>query len=151
MLRGRWCRYGGSIRDRNLGEPVRSHALYLARRLRGGFGLDYQTDDPAAWAAGIECLATRIIDPTAQVRDVAERWHVPPWRLSRALTALRAGSDYRAYVGEWVREGCPTFEDEAGAEADSPEEELKPLAPEWVEDLGEERSAADEEADSCCG
>jgi superfamily II DNA or RNA helicase len=91
-------------------------------------GFEEEVEDPAAWAAGIEYLSTRVQDPDTPLGPIADSYGIPPWRAMRCLGAIRDASEYRAYVGEWIREGCPTFveQPEPAVEVVSPEVEEPP-------------------------
>lgn len=116
----------------DLPEPERSHALLLVRRLALAPEPPGRFPDPEACAAGLEYLAGRVVHPLLSVGTVAARRHLPEWRLTATLTALRDATRYREYVGEWIREGCPRYGDileepevESGFADDSEQEEAR--------------------------
>jgi len=103
-----------------LQEPVRTHATALVRRLAAFQGLDAEVGDAAAWVAGVEYLAARVDRPELEAAPVAARHGVAPGRMLQVLDALREGTAYRAYVGEWIRDGCPLYADEPEAQDFAP-------------------------------
>lgn len=122
------------LRELGLVEPSHTHAHALMRRASVRLGLESQVDDSVAWVAALEYLARKIADPDIDVRTVASEHGVPDWRVMRVLGSVRDASDYRSYIGEWIREGSPDFsvaiEPEVGQapEAEAEEIELPELA-----------------------
>lgn len=114
-----------AVRELPIAEPARTHARALSRRLALNRAHDNEPEDPRAWTAGIEYLAIRVTDPSAAAEDVAARHGIQAARMLIVLDALRERTEYRAYVGEWIRNGSPAFEAE-------PQEEDEP-AVEWQE------------------
>lgn len=127
-----------------LSEPTRTHAVALARRLAASLTGGVADDRSDIWAAALEYLAARVVDPELDPGPIAERYAIPVWDMLGVLPALRAETDYRGYIGEWIRDGRPTFEEELVEEEAEPwKEELGDFpvaAPEWVpeDDVGEE-------------
>jgi len=113
-----------TLRDQRLDEPARSHVLALTRRLTASLGLEHEVDDPKVWAAGLEYLALRVVHTETEIAPIATEHGVPPWRVMQALGTLRDATEYRAYVGEWIREGCPTFVEELGPRVE-PDESIE--------------------------
>jgi superfamily II DNA or RNA helicase len=123
-----------------LPEPVRTHAVALARRLVLSRGPDEVVSDLPAVVAGLEYLAARVERPELEGGPVAGRHGLELWRVLRSLDDLRMATEYRAYVGEWIRDGCPAYSEEpeaAVAVIDPPEESLTGLEP-WLQ--GEEHA-----------
>lgn len=90
-------------------EPTRTHARALARRIVGTFGLDHPVGRPRSWAAAVALLAARVTHPASEASGVAGEWGLVEWELEAVLGEVRSASEYRAYIGEWIREGCPDF------------------------------------------
>ena len=113
-----------ALRNQNLPEPRRTHTVALTRRLLAAQGTDTKLEDPAAYAAGLEYLGARVTDPDLQAGHFSSVQRIPEWRMLRVLDALREATAYRAYIGEWIRDGCPAYADEMLGEVG--QEELLP-------------------------
>lgn len=93
------------VKEKGLPEPIATHAQALMRRVLRTQGLGVSVKDPQAWAAGIEYLARRVEDFSADPDAIAARRDVQVAIMLRAVGQLRTWSGYRAYVGEWIRLG----------------------------------------------
>lgn len=122
------------VQELDLREPARSHALLLMRRLSPAME---EVPDPDAWVAGLEYLAARVEQPALVPEAIAARHDLPAWRMMAVLDRLREETRYRAYVGEWIREGSPRY----GEPVEDPtvEEEIEEEIEDDLEEEIEER------------
>jgi len=91
------------IKELDLIEPIRSHALELTRRYMGSDNDTLQNEDEGTIIAAIEYLAHRLEDPEIEPSEVSARHKIEPWRVMHAAVELRPACRYRALIGEWIR------------------------------------------------
>ena len=92
-----------------LTEPARTHARVLHRQLtQVGSFVESETD---ITDAAVEYLALRVDDLTGNPGEAARSRGLDKLDLLRVLPSIRTVTNYRAYVGEWIRQGRPTIEE----------------------------------------
>lgn len=85
----------------SLPEPARTHASRLTERAASN---GKAVEDPVSQAA-ITYLALRVDEPTVTPDQVASSRSVGVVELLRVMPVFRAATQFRAYVGEWIRAG----------------------------------------------
>lgn len=85
----------------SLPEPARTHARRLAARATDSGKV---IDDPVSEAA-VAYLALRVDEPTVTPDHVASSRSIGVVELLRVMPVLRVATQFRAYVGEWIRAG----------------------------------------------